>query len=202
MKKSKTKERLYTVAFMLASTLITVSAVSALHIATGDLVKRNQDLFIRKAILSSARIELPDNPADISALYDELVKPLEGVEDCFMIGADTGKTAFVRSGPGLWGEITAVVCFDTASESLVGVTFTEQNETPGLGARIGEAWFQAQFLGKKGELKLVPEGTGSSRPDEIDAITGATITSKAVRDIVNSASQEAADMAARQRKGI
>ena len=202
MKKSKTKDRLYTVMFMLIATLITVSAVSALHIATGDLVKRNQDLFIRKAILSSARVELPDGPADISALYDELVKPLEGVKDCFMIGSDTGKCAFVRSGPGLWGEITAVVCFDTASESLVGVTFTKQNETPGLGARISETWFQEQFLGKKGHLKLMPEGTGSSELGEIDAITGATITSKAVRDIVNSASKEAETMATLQREGI
>ncbi len=48
----------------------------------------------------------------------------------------------------------------------------------------------------------MPEGTGSSRPDEIDAITGATVTSKAVRDIVNRASTEADAMAVRQREGI
>jgi Na+-transporting NADH:ubiquinone oxidoreductase subunit C len=116
-----------------------------------------------------------------------------------MIGYEKGKCAFVRSGPGLWGEIEAVVCFDTQTDSLVGVTFTKQNETPGLGGRIEENWFQQQFFGKKGNLALRPEGTRSASPEEIDAITGATITSKAVRDIVNASSKEAAAMTAHMR---
>jgi Na+-transporting NADH:ubiquinone oxidoreductase subunit C len=200
VKRNKTKERIHTVAFMFAATLITVSAVSALHIATLDLVERNQDLFIRKAVLKAARIELPNDPAKISELYDEIVSPVPDVPDCYMIGSETGKCVFIRSGPGLWGEIKAVVCFDTQTDTLVGVTFTKQNETPGLGARIEESWFQEQFFGKKGVLSLVPEGSRSKETDKIDAITGATITSKAVRDIVNASTEEAKAMAARQRE--
>ncbi len=196
MKKNKTQERVRTVLFMLAVTLVTVSAVSGLHIATDDIVRRNENLFLRTAVLRSAGLELPSTPAEISSKYDELVRAVPEVPDCYTVGAADEKCVFVRTGPGLWGDITAVVCFDTATDSIVGVTFTKQNETPGLGGRIDEEWFQTQFRGKQAPVELVPEGTASARPGEVDAITGATITSKAVRDIVNRASVEAAAMAA------
>jgi len=194
VKQNRLKDGLYTVGFMFAVTLVTVSAVSILHSATADVVKRNESLYIKEAVLRSARIDIPESPEDIAALYDDLVKPVPGLPDSFTIGTDAAKLALIRSGPGLWGEITAVVCVNTSTEKLVGISFTSHNETPGLGARIEERWFQEQFLGKKGVLELVPEGTGSDNLNKIDAITGATITSKAVRDIVNKTVTEAANM--------
>ena len=67
----------------------------------------------------------------------------------------------------------------------------EHNETPGLGARIEEAWFQRQMAGKTGPFVLKPEGTRSEAPTEIDAITGATLSSAAVRDILNAVVRDA-----------
>ena len=194
MRKNKIKERIYTVAFMLIVPLVSVSAVSGLHLATLDVVKRNEDLFLRKAVLKAAGIEIPKSPTETVSLYDRLIKPLADVQDCYAVEGEGSKYVFVRSGPGLWGDITAVVCFDMEAQSLAGITFTKQNETPGLGARIDEDWFQTQFRGKKAPLSLVPEGSKSDKIGEIDAITGATITSKAVRDIVNRTSVEAAAM--------
>lgn len=201
MKKNKLHERIKTVLFMLAVTLVTVSAVSGLHLATDEIVRRNEDLFLRIAVLRSAGIEIPESPGEISATYDELVKPVPDIQDCYTVGVNDDKCVFIRTGPGLWGDITAVICFDATTASIVGVTFTKQNETPGLGGRIDEEWFQVQFGGKRAPVELVPEGTESGNPAEVDAITGATITSKAVRDIVNRASVEAEAMAARMRAG-
>jgi Na+-translocating ferredoxin:NAD+ oxidoreductase RnfG subunit len=67
------------------------------------------------------------------------------------------------------------------------------NETPGLGARIDEAWFLRQLAGRRPPLSLAPEGTRSPEPGRIDAITGATITSAAVRDILNRTAASAPD---------
>jgi len=94
---------------------------------------------------------------------------------------------FIRSGAGLWGRIDAAVGVINSDDgpTLAGVAFLDQNETPGLGARITEDWFTAQVRGKRGTIRLVPEKTRSEAPDEIDAITGATVTSTAVRDIFN-----------------
>ena len=200
MKKSKTKERIYTVAFMLAVTIVTVSAVSGLHLATNDIVRRNADLFRCRAVLRAAQIAIPSSPAEVAATYERLVKPVPGIPDCYTVGPEMRKCVFLRTGPGLWGDITAAVCFDTETESIVGVTFTEHNETPGLGGRIEEKWFQQQFIGKRTPLTLLPEGTESESRNEVDAITGATITSSAVRDIVNRSAIEAADMAVRLRR--
>jgi Na+-transporting NADH:ubiquinone oxidoreductase subunit C len=97
---------------------------------------------------------------------------------------------FIRSGPGLWGEITAAVGFDTELASLTGVDFLKQSETPGLGARISEKWFTEQFRGKKGPFTTVGEGEPASE-SQFDAITGASITSNAVMSILNSTISQA-----------
>lgn len=192
MKKAgKIREYLYTVLFMATATFVTVSSVSALHVATKDIVEQNEALFLKRAILKSANISLPENAAETALLFDRTVTRLEG--NRYSISGATNLTAFLRSGPGLWGHISAVVCIDPSAATIAGLSFTEHNETPGLGARIEEDWFQEQFRGKKAPVRLQPEGTRSGSSSDIDAITGATITSRAVRDIVNLTLEEYAD---------
>lgn len=75
----------------------------------------------------------------------------------------------------------------TADGKVAGVKVTEQNETPGLGQKALNASFTDQYL------KEIPEGgfevtkNGASADNQIDAIAGATITSKAVTNSVNQA---------------
>lgn len=66
---------------------------------------------------------------------------------------------------------------------LQGVKVVSHSETPGLGANAQNAAFTSQYEGKSGELKVVKTTPGAD--DEIQAITGATITSKAVTSGVN-----------------
>jgi Na+-transporting NADH:ubiquinone oxidoreductase subunit C len=79
-----------------------------------------------------------------------------------------------------------MVGFTEDATTLSGVSIVSQNETPGLGARIEEAWFTDQFADRQGPFTMVEEGT-SDAPNEIDAITGATRTSEAFRNIINRA---------------
>jgi Na+-transporting NADH:ubiquinone oxidoreductase subunit C len=69
-------------------------------------------------------------------------------------------------------------------KTLTGIEFIKQNETPGLGGRITESWFKEQFRGKRWPLTVVPEGDPAG-DQEFQAITGATNTTNAVRDILN-----------------
>eukprot|EP00831_Metopus_contortus_P082201 TRINITY_DN8832_c0_g1_i2.p2 TRINITY_DN8832_c0_g1~~TRINITY_DN8832_c0_g1_i2.p2 ORF type:complete len:280 (-),score=51.00 TRINITY_DN8832_c0_g1_i2:4-843(-) len=98
------------------------------------------------------------------------------------------------TGTGLWGKIDAVIGFDKTFKTLTGISFTANNETPGLGARITEKWFCKQFRDKKAPLSFVAEGTKTNKNNEFDAITGATITTSAVRDMVNKTAKEAPGM--------
>lgn len=187
-KRSRTRERLWTVTFTLMVTLVFGSGVSLVHVATQERVRENEALFLRRAVRAAAGLpSLPD--ADLPAWFTAAVR--ETGSGHYVVEAADGMPGwggpvhvFLRAGAGLWGQIQAAVGV-SGGPALRGVAILEQNETPGLGARIAEPWFAAQLAGKRGSLRLVPEGTRSTKADEIDAITGATITSAAVRDILN-----------------
>ncbi len=81
---------------------------------------------------------------------------------------------------GYGGDILLLVGFTLTGE-IKGMKILEHQETPGLGASITKEWFQEQYRGKSLEnLKVVKQ------PDEkyILSITGATISSEAVTDII------------------
>ena len=67
-------------------------------------------------------------------------------------------------------------------QTVTGIQVLTHTETPGLGANLTKESFKNQFVGKKESIK-VPKGPASS--NEIEAITGATITSQAVTTGVN-----------------
>ena len=69
---------------------------------------------------------------------------------------------------GFGGEMSLMVGFDRA---IVGVQILSHSETPGLGAKVNDAGYLSQYGGKTGDLTL---------GEDIDAISGATVSSKAV----------------------
>lgn len=71
-----------------------------------------------------------------------------------------------------------------ADGSISGISILSISETPGLGMRAGEVLIP-QFSGKKASSFIYTK-SGASAENEVDAISGATITTKAVTNIVNS----------------
>jgi electron transport complex protein RnfG len=110
----------------------------------------------------------------------------EALEDESVIGY-----AAIAEGPGygatLGGcDIKLVFGIEPDNKTIVGVRIIIHSETPGLGARITENWFLEQFKGKSlGNLTLKKDNVG-----EIDAITGATISSETVVKIVRKELEE------------
>ncbi|MBR4575850.1 MAG: RnfABCDGE type electron transport complex subunit D [Clostridia bacterium] len=86
------------------------------------------------------------------------------------------------SSKGFGGTVTLAMGL-TADGKIIGISFTELNETAGLGMKADEPAFREQFNGRGGELILV-KGTASGE-QEICAITGASVTSNAVISAVN-----------------
>ena len=76
----------------------------------------------------------------------------------------------------------------TDEGTITGLSVVDNsNETPGLGANSSKPEWSGQFAGKKGELEVTK--TGSATDSQINAITGATITSKAVTLSANDVSK-------------
>ena len=75
-----------------------------------------------------------------------------------------------------------------ADGAITGVGIREINDTPGLGLKAKESKFKDQYIGKKKEAEyLVVTKLGAKVNNEIDAISGATVTSNAVTNAVNAA---------------
>jgi electron transport complex protein RnfG len=94
--------------------------------------------------------------------------------------------AFVAEGSGYQGVIKIMVGIDSELEKLTGIDILESVETPGLGAKIMEDDFKKQFQGIKvsPEIKYV-KGKEPEEDNEIQAITGATVSSRSVVNILN-----------------
>jgi Na+-transporting NADH:ubiquinone oxidoreductase subunit C len=192
------KKRILMILFTVAVTIAFISPVSFLYLITRQKVRQNEEVFVKKAVLSAAGITVVGgNEGVLSAFADRIEVTKSGAEPLYRVRDGLGGTAgyvLTKSGPGLWGEISATVGFDRDGQRLTGVDFLRQSETPGLGARISEKWFREQFRGKRGPFTTVPEGEKAAE-DQFDAITGATVTSNAVKAILNSAVAQATELA-------
>lgn len=95
-------------------------------------------------------------------------------------------------GKGLWGPIWGYVSVNEDKTSIFGAVFDHKSETPGLGAEIKTAVFTKQFetevisvANEYKKIKMVKDGSGSSTQSAVDGITGGTITSKGVEEMLD-----------------
>ncbi len=96
--------------------------------------------------------------------------------------------AFKAEGVGFQGNIVLMVGLDMDYLELKGIRVLEQLETPGLGNRIGEPEFEGQFRGVRIKPRIeYIKYRKPEKPNQIQAITGATISSEAVVKNINRA---------------
>ena len=109
--------------------------------------------------------------------------------------ADGNPGMVVRvQGKGLWGPIWGYVVLSEDGSTIKGVSFAHKSETPGLGAKITDDEFANAFIGKKlydqngafTSVRVVKKGQEGDIREEnrVDAISGATITSKGVDEMM------------------
>lgn len=95
---------------------------------------------------------------------------------------NNGTTVIPVYGAGLWGPVWGYIAFKEDLKTIAGAYFDHGSETPGLGAKIkDDPAFRALFQGKTANFKAEPAFAivkGAKGENEVDAITGATMTSK------------------------
>ena len=100
-------------------------------------------------------------------------------------GEVLGYVMSFASKEGYGGEISISMGVDLTG-AITGVQVLSASETAGLGAKCKDAEFVNQFTGIK-DMTVTYTKTGKTNPNEIDAIGGATITTKAVTNAINNA---------------
>lgn len=110
------------------------------------------------------------------------------VERSFFVGLFDGKpkVAFEASGKGFGGDIGMMIGVDPETDQLIGAGVTTHSETPGLGSRAkDDPKFRAQFKGLPFAEPFKVKADGG----QIDAVSGATITSQGVCAAVTASSE-------------
>lgn len=176
--------RPWMIGLLLIMALICSTALALIDMQTSPIIQRQQELAYMSTVLDVFKISYnAENPDDIIQTFrDRIVEDtIKGV-DIFR-DSGTGAIALPMGGGGFQGPIELVVALD--GDTVTGFKIIKQDETPGLGARITEEDFQASFEGKKVENGITMTKSGNAGPQEFDAITGATETSKALTRILN-----------------
>lgn len=159
-------------------------------IAAAELAAK-EDAF-RAVLPEAASFALDDYNAVIEKANTEVASQdfgLVSVDECATgldgSGAAVGYVVTATSKDGYGGNITVSVGI-TADGAVQGIEFLTLAETAGLGMKAAEPEWKGQFAGKTADAFSVTKG-GASADNEIDAISGATITSNAVVGAVNAA---------------
>lgn len=179
----------YTVLFTFAVTFVFVLLLSLTNQATNDLIERNEQIDRQRAILQAMGLEVTA-PEEVASRFEEVEQTEVGGTSLFRASFE-GEQVYAKtfSGSGLWGTINGVLGVTSDLSALTGLSIISHNETPGLGGRITEEWFQRQLEGQQvpQEQLLVTSGEGDYdyQNNEIDGITGATRTSDSMEVILN-----------------
>lgn len=198
--------------FIYATVMVCVVAVilSAVAMLLSPAQQRNVSIEKMQSILTSANIESTfDNAEKLFAKKITImvvdsngnISPAPAVipENANILYlCKNGSMSYIipLAGTGLWGPIWGYISLKDDFKTIIGATFDHKGETPGLGAEIKGAKFQAQFIGKEifdesgnfTSVTVVKGGVANSKIDPkhgVDAISGGTITSNGVSVMIS-----------------
>ena len=185
--------------FLYITVLVMVIAVLLTAVSMGLKPRREANQKVEKAqqILRAAGYENVEKEAALRTFDSVAARNDIGGRECYDIrcadGTD-GLVVFVE-GKGLWGPIWGYVVLADDRATVKGVVFAHKSETPGLGDRITSPEFTRSFVGKRildkdgnfVSVSVIPKGRGGEIPEEnrVDAISGATLTSKGVNAMLS-----------------
>ena len=179
-------------------TLVAGAALSGVYALTKDTIvaqKLAKEQESYKAVCAEATEFVNDEAID--AKIAELAGGIYGTDfgKAYINKALIGKNAAgetvgyvisATSGDGFDGNIVMSIGLDV-NGVVTGIEFTTISETAGMGMKVTEAEFKDQFLGDDVDSFVVNKAGGSTEPNQIDSVAGATISSRAVTNAVNAA---------------
>lgn len=167
--------------------------LSAIHVTS--TAANSAELFnkyIKEQFIINARGEKVAGTAFNVNIEEQYRRPAEQRELPVFVAEVDGATKYILPmyGAGLWGPIWGFISLDANKDTIYGTFFDHQGETPGLGAEIATPKFNAQFRNKQifsgSQLTgiQVIKGGNATGKNEVDAISGGTITSKGVESMI------------------
>ena len=203
MSKLNTNSNSYIIIYSAILVVIVAFLLAFIFKALKPMQDANVALDVKKQILYSLNIRNLDG-AEAEAKYAEVVKN-EGEMDgqkyyaCEIDGEDILVVSL--KGMGLWGGISGYISIHGDEDPVVyGAYFNHESETAGLGAEIKDSQkWQEKFIGKKvfvdpadgSEVALAVVKNVEDPTTQVDCVTGATLTSNGVNDMIKAGLKDA-----------
>ena len=198
-KKLNTNSNLYIIIYAALMVVIVAFLLAFVSKALQQKSDANVAIDKKSQILAALCIRSLDKSM-VEAKYAEVVKEekdMDGEHPLYICEVD-GQTKYVVpvKGMGLWGGLWGYIGINDDGCTVYGAYFSHESETAGLGALIAELPFQEQFKGKKifdsngnvvlSVIKVGKKIDGLDASSRCDALTGATLTSDGVDQMLKS----------------
>jgi len=176
-------DKIKMIGFVLVFGVFWATALVAVDTWTGPRIEKYLIEKKRKKVLEA--LVIPYEADTVEQVFTTNVKA-EEIDGQTIYKAEDGSVAFEFTGPGSQGAMSGVIALSSDKQAIKGIAIIQQSETPGLGSRVLAADNLINFRDKKvvPELMIVAAGTASA-DNEVDAITGATLTCNALEKILN-----------------
>ncbi len=171
--------------------IIAGAALASVYEITRPIIEANNQRALRRAVLAVVPGSEQVQPLAYRDGQLIAVERAADTTDPVVYGAYSDSGRFVgyavdAEGPGFQDTIHLLFGYDPDTRTITGMHVLESRETPGLGDRIyKDPQFVAQFEVLAVEPDVVLVKGGATADNEVDVITGATISSKAVVNIIN-----------------
>ena len=189
-----TNSNVYTIIY--ASIIVVIVAVLLAFVSQVLRPRQEENILLdqQKQILVSLNQNY-DN-TDPAELYKNTITDTIELENGakVFVAKVAGETKYVLKlhGAGLWGGIGGYLALDADKNTIYGVNFNHESETPGLGGEIVTEKFRNQFIGKHirnaaGEVvsvAVLKAGKMAEGQEQVDALSGATITCDGVSTMI------------------
>lgn len=158
-------------------------------VASLGLDKGSYDQYIEAYVVNAQGEKIATEVAPLQMLFDLPASFAAGEYPVFE-NKENGEVVFPLTGKGLWDDIWGYVALEADMNTIKGAIFDHAGETPGLGAEIATAKFQAQFVGQtiyEGDQLVgieVVKGGAQGAPHSVDAVTGGTKTSEGLENMI------------------
>ena len=149
--------------------------------------------YISESFVVNAKGEKVEGDAFDTDVKEQVSKPEADRKLPVFVASVDGSKKYIMPmyGMGLWGPIWGYVSVDANGDTVYGAVFAHQGETAGLGAEITKSKFSDQFRGKNlfyngkfASIAVLKTGVKAEGQESVDAISGGTITSAGVSQML------------------
>ncbi|MEG1610176.1 MAG: FMN-binding protein [Bilophila sp.] len=157
-------------------------ALSYLKISTAPRIEEQVLTYVQEPAILKVFTDIDNSPIAERQKFKlpdgRTVTVFPGRKEGVLVGV-----AIEDFGKGFGGDIGVMAGFDVKRDTLIGIGITTMKETPGMGTRVAEPSFTSQFPGKPLDARLKAQG------GDIDAVSGATVSSVGVGVALGSAAK-------------